>query len=109
MKPFTETQEKLFLGLALFGLIIPNGFFLYYSLVAPASLHAALTNPIALVFITEAVLLMFLFAWLIHRWGIRSPGWLAFIIMSVVGSMVFSVPAFLNLASRNSRQAAPTQ
>ncbi|MDQ3545452.1 MAG: hypothetical protein M3429_02875, partial [Verrucomicrobiota bacterium] len=104
MKPFTETQENLFLGMAISGLIVPNGFFLYYSLVAPASLHAALTNPIALVFITEAFVLMFLLSWLIHRWGIRSPGWLAFIVMSLVGSMVFSVPAFLYLTSRNSRR-----
>ncbi len=103
MKPFTQTQERLLLGLAAFGLLVPNGFFLYYSLIAPTALHAALTNPVALVFITEAFLLMFLFAWLIHRLGFRSPGWLAFIIMSLVGSMVFSVPAFLYLASRRAR------
>ncbi|MDX2227434.1 MAG: hypothetical protein SFY92_10145 [Verrucomicrobiae bacterium] len=109
MKPFTRTQEKLLLILAIFGLIVPNGFFLYYSLIAPAALHAALGNPVALVFITEAFLLMFLFAWLIHRLGFRSPGWLAFIIMSLLGSMVFSVPAFLFLASRNARKTLPTQ
>jgi len=50
---------------------------------------------VALVFIIEAFLLMFLFAWVIRYLGFRSPGWLAFIIMSLLGSMVFSVPAFL--------------
>lgn len=105
MKPFSATQEKLLLALAVFGLIVPNGFFLYYSLVAPAALHSALGNPVALVFITEAFLLMFLFAWMIRYLGFRSPGWLAFIIMSLLGSMVFSVPAFLYLASRNQRKA----
>lgn len=108
MKPITKTRENLFLGLAIFGLIVPNGFFLYYALAAPAALHTALTNPIALVFITEAFLLMLLFSWLIHRWGLRSPGWLAFIVMSLVGSMAFSVPAFLYLTSRNSRKAVST-
>src|SRR3954471_24926150 len=98
MKPFTAIQEKLLLALAIFGLIVPNGFFLYYSLIAPASLHTALNNPVALVLIIEAFFLMFLFAWVIHRAGFRSPGWLAFIIMSLVGSMVFSIPAFLYVA-----------
>ena len=106
MKPFSPTQEKFLLGLALFGLVVPNGFFLYYSLIAPATLHAALTNPVALVFITEAFLLMFLFAWVIRSLGFRSPGWLAFVILSLLGSMVFSVPAFLYLASRNARKTA---
>lgn len=109
MKPFTPIQEKLLLALAVFGLVVPNGFFLYYSLVAPAALHLALSNPVALVFITEAFLLMFLFAWVIRYWGLRSPGWLAFIVMSLLGSMVFSVPAFLYLASRNARKALSVQ
>ncbi len=107
MKPFTTAQEKLLLAIAIFGLVVPNGFFLYFSLVAPAALHAALSNPIALVFITEAFLLMFLFAWVIRHLGFRSPGWLAFILMSLLGSMVFSVPAFLYLASHNARKKSP--
>ncbi len=60
MKPFTSTQEKVLLAFAVFGLIVPNGFFLYYASVAPAALHAAFSNPVSLVFITEAFFLMFL-------------------------------------------------
>jgi hypothetical protein len=109
MKPFSITQEKLLGALAVFGLLVPNGFFLYHSLVAPTAFHAALSNPVALVFITEAFLLMFLFAWVIHHLGFRSPGGLAFIVMSLLGSMVFSVPAFLYLASRKVRKGLSTQ
>ena len=109
MRPFTTAQEKLLFALAIFGLLVPNGFFLYYSLVAPAALHAALSNPVALVFITEAFLLMSLLAWVIRHSGFRSPGWLAFIVMSLLGSMVFSVPAFLYFASRKARHAPPMQ
>ena len=105
MKPLTTTQDRILLAFAVFGLIVPNGFFLYYSLLAPASFYAALGNPVALVFITEAFSLMILFAWVIRHWGFRSPGWLAFIMMSLVGSMVFSVPAFLFPASRKARKA----
>ena len=60
-----------------------------------------------MLFITEAFLLMLFFAWLIRHLGFRSPGWLAFLIMSLVGSMVFSVPAFLYLVSRKAR--TPTE
>ena len=108
MRPFTAAQEKVLLVVAIFGLIVPNGFFLYYLFFHPAAFHATLRNPVALVFIIEAFLLMFLFAWLIRRLRFRSPGWLAFIIMSLLGSMVFSVPAFLYLASRNARKTPPT-
>lgn len=107
MEPFTPAQEKVLLALAVSGLIVPNGVFLYYALVTPAAVHAALSNPVSLVFITEAFFLMFLFAWVIRHLGFRSPGWRAFIVMSLLGSMVFSVPAFLYLASRNARKTAP--
>ena len=109
MKPFTTAQEKFLLVLAIFGLVGPNGCFLYYSLAAPPVLHAALGNPVALVFIAEAFLLMFLFGWLIHRMGFRSPGWLAFILMSLIGSLAFSVPAFFYFASRHARKTPPTR
>ena len=103
MNPFTPTQEKLLVVLAGFGFVGPNGLFLYSILFAPTTLRAALSNPVALVFIAEAFLLMFLLAWLIHHSGFRSPGWRAFIVMSILGSLAFSVPAFLYLASRNAR------
>ncbi|HEX6729734.1 MAG TPA: hypothetical protein VF074_06975 [Pyrinomonadaceae bacterium] len=105
MNSFTRTHEKVLIALAIFGLMVPNGLFLYYSLFAPAVLRAAFANPIAFVFMLESFLLMFLFAWLIHHRGYRSPGWLAFIVMSLVGSMAFSVPAFLYLSSRKARSA----
>jgi hypothetical protein len=103
MKPFSRGQEKALLALAIFGLIVPNGVFLYFSFIHATALHEALNNPIALVFMTEAFLLMLLFAWLIRQLGFHSPGWLVFLIMSLVGSLVFSVPAFLYLASRRAR------
>ena len=100
MQLFTRTQKNFLIAMAIFGLVVPNGLFLYYSLFAPAALRAALANPVALVFMFEAFFLMVLLAWLIHHRGFRLPGWLAFIIMSLAGSMAFSVPAFLYLTSR---------
>jgi len=103
MKSFTRTQEKFLLALAVFGLVVPNGLFLNYSLAPPAVLRVAFANPVALVFMFEALLLMTLLAWLINHYGYRSPGWLAFVIMSLLGSMAFSVPAFRYLTSRKVR------
>lgn len=82
---------------------VPNGIFIWYALTPPVLVEAALRNPIALVFIAEAFFLMFLFAWLIGRLGLRRPGRLAFIAMSLIGSMAFSVPAALWLAGRSKR------
>jgi hypothetical protein len=107
MKPFTPVQERVLLGLSLFGLVGPNGFFLYHALTNPESVREALTNPVAQLIIAEAFFLMFLLAWLVNRVGFRSPGWLAFIFLSFLGSMACSAPAFLYLASRRARKSQP--
>ena len=104
MNNFTETQKTMLLVMAIFGLVVPNGVFVYLSITRWDLVVAAMTNPVSLVFIVEAFALMFFFARLIHRQGLKTPGWLAFIIMSLVGSMMFSVPACLWLWSRKSRQ-----
>ena len=103
MKPitFTSTESKMLAALAAFGLLIPNGIFIYFMLMDQQVAKSALTNPISLVFITEAFLLMFLFAWLIRKVSSRRPSGFAFILMSLLGSMVFSVPAALYLMSRS--------
>ena len=103
MKTFTPLQEKLLLAVALFGLLVPNGIFLYFSGVAPNLLPAAIANPIALVFMLEATVLMLFFAWLIRHRGLNRPGWIAFIVMSLAGSLVFSIPFFLYLHSRKEK------
>lgn len=101
---FTPVQDRLLLLLSLFGLFVPNGIFLYESVVKPDLVQQALGNPVALVFITEAFLLMFLFAWLIWHCGLGLRMAMLFILMSLLGSMVFSIPAMLYLASRQAAQ-----
>jgi len=77
-----------------------NGVFLFYALLRPDVMAAALANPVSLVFILEAFLMTGFFAWLIATLGWRKPGWLAFVVLSMVGSLAFSVPAFLLLHLR---------
>ncbi len=98
----------MLLLVSLVGFIVPNGVFLWAALTDADAIRAALSNPIAFAFFLEAVLLMGLFAWLIHRSG-RRPGWLAFIVMSLAGSLAFSVPAWIWLNSRRSDAPSPAK
>ncbi len=99
------SEYRTLISLAAFGALIPNGVFCYYFVTSPETTKVALTNPISLVFIMEAFILMFLFAWLLGRTSSDRPTWKAFIVMSLLGSMVFSVPAtlYLLLKRRNER------
>ena len=77
-----------------------NGVFLFYLPLRPDVMTAALQNPIGLVFILEAFLMTGFVAWLISRLGLQKPVWPTFVALSVVGSIAFSVPAFLLLHLR---------
>jgi len=99
---FSRGERRMLAALAIFGLLVPNGVFVYYFVTDPEMARAAMSNPISLVFMTEAFFLMFLFAWL-RKAASRTPSGWAFIIMSLVGSMVFSVPASLYWAFRPRR------
>ena len=88
--------HRLFLiVLAAVGLFGLNGVFLYYALVHPETMGAALANPIALVFMLEAFVMVGFTAWVIATFGMKKPGWVAFVVLSLVGGLAFSVPAFL--------------
>jgi hypothetical protein len=82
---------------------VPNGIFIYFFLTDPGMAKAALTNPISLVFITEAFFLMFLLAWLLGKVACQRPTGMGFILLSLIGSMVCSVPATLWLAGRKTK------
>jgi hypothetical protein len=92
---FTPSERRLLLVLAAFGALIPNGVFIYYFLTSPETTKAALTNPISLVFITEAFILMFLFAWLLRKVASRKPSGGLFVVLSLLGTMLFSIPVSL--------------
>ncbi|WP_412068837.1 hypothetical protein [Rubrivirga sp. IMCC43871] len=100
-------RPLLWLTAAVGGLGV-NGLFFYAALVRPETIAAAFGNPLALAFIGEAVLLTVLAAWLIARSDVRRPGWIAFVAMSLAGSLAFSIPAFLlwHVHRRGGREAA---
>lgn len=93
----------LLAAIGAFGL---NGVFLFYALIHPDVMMAALGNPVSLVFILEAFLMMGLLAWMIGKAGLTAPGWRLFVVLSIVGSLAFSVPAFLLLHLRKRQTMA---
>lgn len=96
----------LLYAVAVVGFFGLNGVFLFYALLRPEVMAAALANPVSLVFILEAFLMMGFMAWLIATLGWKKPGWLAFVVLSMVGSLAFSVPASLLLHLRKQRASS---
>ncbi len=95
-----KSLKGFFLVASILGFLLINLPFLYYSLIETEVYDAAMANGIALLFIVEAFLLMGLFAYLIARLGWQRPGWILFIVFSILGSMAFSIPFMLYLHAR---------
>ena len=81
------------------GFIVINVPFLYFTFLEKAVYDAAMSNGVALVFIGEGFLLMLFFAFVIFKLGWNKPGWLMFIILTLLGSLAFSIPLTLYLQS----------
>jgi hypothetical protein len=96
--------RPLLLVTAIIGFAAINGPFLYFALLDKETYAEAMSNGIALVFMGEAFLLMFLFAFIIAKMGWKKPGWVFFIAMSLLGSMAFSVPLQLYLMTGPDRE-----
>jgi len=89
-------QERFWLWcLAIFGFFAVNTAFLYGLLFQPDAIVRAITNPIALAFIVEALVLMGVFAYLITKWGVGRLHWGWFVFLSLLGSMAFALPIVL--------------
>ena len=99
--PFRPAVPALW-ALALLGLLGLNGAFLYGVFVRPDLIGPALTNPIAVAFIAEAVVMTAFGAWALWRLGVRAPGPVAFVVLSLIGGLAFSVPLFIVLHLRKS-------
>ena len=99
-------QRTALWAFALFGLLGPNGVFLYYAFFCWSDLLATLQHPVTLAFVVEAFLVMGLlaayFAWKpLGRWG-----WKTFIVLSLIGGLGFAIPAFVAI---NAAPALPSE
>ena len=85
---------------AIIGLLGINGIFLYTVIFRPELIKEALGNLYAVVFIAEAFFLLPLFCFLIAAAKLKSPNWLGFLVLSLLGSMAFSIPLCILLWTR---------
>src|SRR5271168_5227371 len=82
---------------AIAGLIGPNGVFLYYALYHPGDFSTATHNPVTMAFMADAFGTTSILAYLFARWrsSVGRFSWIWFVVLSLVGGLMFSVPAFL--------------
>ena len=79
---------------ALFGLIVPNGLFLYWAFAEFSSLHDVMRNRLALAFIIDAVMTMVLLAVYFAKRPVGSVRWQTFVLLSLIGGLGFSLPLY---------------
>ena len=93
---------------AAFGMAAVNGAFLWSLFAEGDLLGEALRNPLAMAFIIEAFALVFLVGWLLRRQGMTRVTLLQFFLLSMVGSLAFSLPVALLLPQgrRHSAEAS---
>jgi hypothetical protein len=92
----------LLLVIALFGLIVPNGIFIYWLLTEFSSLAEITNNKLAVAFIIDAFMAMFLLAYFFAVNPIGKIRWYWFIALSLIGGLGFSIPFYFWLNKRNS-------
>ncbi|NIN69522.1 MAG: hypothetical protein GTO63_33530 [Anaerolineae bacterium] len=98
---FGRSERIAFLVLGVFGLVGPNGVFLYYTFFRWPELLSTLRDPVALAFLSEAFLVMGILAYYFAKIS-PSRRWMVFIALSLIGGLAFSVPVVLLTAGRPS-------
>jgi len=89
--------------IALFGLIVPNGIFIYWLFNEFNGVAGVFENKLAVAFIIDAFLAMFLLAWWFAAKPIGRVRWYWFIVLSIIGGLGFSIPFYWWLNDKRSR------
>jgi len=106
---YSRAERIALAVVAVLGLVGVNGVYLYYALLQPAVLGAAMANPIALAFMGEAFFLLVVLAYLLRKWGVLRLGWGWFIVLSLLGSMMFALPVVLLWRRRDGSARGPVE
>lgn len=99
---YTARERFWLWTLAVVGLVVVNGAFLYGTFVRPESIREAMTNPVGAAFAFEAFLMLCALTYLLPRWGVARLGRLWFVVLSLLGSMAFALPVILLWHRRSS-------
>lgn len=92
---YSPRERFWLIALATFGFLAVNGAFVYGVVAKPGALADALSNPVSLAFLIEALLILAALAYLLGRWGVARRSWRWFLFLALVGSMAFALPVVL--------------
>jgi hypothetical protein len=98
----------MLLAIAVFGLVVPNGLFIYWLLQEFSSVQEVLANHLAVAFILDAFIAMGLLAYLYSKRPLGPLRWPWFVVLSILGGLGFSIPMYLWLNFRKSASAGMT-
>lgn len=98
--PQNTLKNAILIILAAIGLIGVNGVFLYHAFSDLDSIKLVNQEPVAAAFMVEALVLTGLLAWFFQHIKLRQYNWIRFIILSLLGSLLFSVPVTILMHSR---------
>jgi hypothetical protein len=100
MMNFAEKQRYILSGAAEIGLFGIKCLFLFAIFFRTEQVSRSNNNLYAITFIIEAFVLLPLLYFLISVAKLQSPGWKGFLILSLLGSLAFSIPFYLLRSSR---------
>ena len=90
----------ILIAVALFGLIVPNGLFLYWLLAEFGGIRAVLDNHLAVAFIIDALMVLVILAVYFAKRPIGPVRWGTFVLLSLIGGLGFSLPMYWWLNNR---------
>jgi hypothetical protein len=96
------------LPVAAFGLLVPNGLFIYWLVNDFSSLNQVLSDKLAVAFMLDLAVATALLAYLVAAKPLGPIRWPWFLFLSLLGGLAFSIPLYLWLNWRAaSRQKVP--
>jgi hypothetical protein len=98
---YSRRERAALWSIAVAAVVVLNGVFLYGALVQPAMLEQAMTNPLAAVFLIEALVLTGLLAYLFAKWQVTRLPAVWFVVLALAGSLAFAVPFAILWNRRN--------
>jgi hypothetical protein len=98
----------MLLAMAAFGLFVPNGLFVYWLVYEFHGWGAVFADRLALGFILDAFLAVGLLAVWFARRPIGPVRWPAFVALSFIGGLAFSLPLYVWLNQRATQRTRPS-
>ena len=96
------------LVIAAFGMIVPNGLFVWWLATEFTSVSAALSDKLALAFTLDVFVSTFLLTYLFAKKRLGPYGWPWFLGLCLLGTLSFGIPMYLWLNWRSVPEPRPS-